>query len=290
MKENTLKDRIIAAGLNKNKYDYQLKRAKKDGKDIAPPSSSSPSIDGFCQVVQDYVHNIASEKELENKLIAEILAQEVTQMRSRCEQEEKEKAGILKLGVVRNAQFDKSQAQLQKLKASKKLLQQDKRRLQVRLATLKAAAEDYVSHKFAIDVLTSSDAEKFAALLKLAYDLIDKEVDNGDPRKLKSNQERYEEKETLKAVFCASYQNMGRCNKSGDKRGITRKINPRILCLALRLACSMSQTNYEQHRITSPYLPSWSTLVKYKMKVRNKVIYVQYTFLLLSLDLSAPYN
>ena len=76
----------------------------------------------------------------------------------------------------------------------------------------------------------------------------------------RSAQEQDEDKETLKAVFAATWENMGQRNSRGDKRGITRKINPRILALGLSIASSMSENRYEKLRLSSPYLPSWCSL------------------------------
>jgi hypothetical protein len=300
-----------AVGINKNQFEYQCRLAKKQQVVPVPTASSMPSpprvsgageegngnkstsssaakdtpndtpsagTDSYCQLVE----RVASENALENSLLVKILAEEVAHLRSEREKQDKVNAQLLKDGFQNNANAVKTANVLRQLRGQAKLLQQDIRRKDVRLGKLQAAAKDYVTDKFAIEVLNLSEKEKFAALMMLAHELIDKEVDNGDPNHLKSHQEREEEKATLKAVFCATYQNMGRCNKNGDKRGITSKINPRILALGLRLASSMSQNNYEKFKQTSPHLPSWSTLVKYKITVRKNICNI-YTYLLVSL-------
>lgn len=125
------------------------------------------------------------------------------------------------------------------------------------------------------------DKEKYQALMQLAYHMIDEDALKNVNR---SAQEQDEDKETLKAVFAATWENMGQRNSRGDKRGITRKINPRILALGLSIASSMSENRYEKLRLSSPYLPSWSTVCKYKKTVR---IYIIYYVMCLLIDISS---
>ena len=156
---------------------------------------------------------------------------------------------------------------ISELRRKVKTSNQKARRSRYTVQQLRKAAIAYSNNSIGIEISTLSEPEKWEALLKLAHERIDKEVDLCNEAKMMTEDERFEEKETLKAVFEAGYKNLGKFNKSGDKRGINTKYSPRLIHLALSLVSKISQSAYETLRLTRKDLPTYDFLYKYRKKV-----------------------
>jgi hypothetical protein len=154
---------------------------------------------------------------------------------------------------------------IRKLRNRVKSLKQTVRRRDATLAVIKLKVKAYREHNVGIDITDWDEAQKWEALMKLAYDSIEREVEATS--KKSSEEEKYETKETLKALFEADWRSCGQVNKAGDKRGVRGKIYPRVMHAAIDVAYGLKEAGYERLRRTSRWLPSWSTLVKYKRKV-----------------------
>lgn len=272
-----LKDAQELAGITKRQDEYQrnlllLKNSRieatagEEGERGDRLLNAGNNENSFYTYAEQIIKKIAGEEAQEKEFMCTILAEEVKEKRLKNEQQAELIHRLGKENVILNCNVSKKMDLNQELRSKNKGLKQQVRRDKARIEKLKTAASDYTRKQVGIDVTSLSEKQKFQALCKLAFEMIDKDkVSSGTN---KTAEELHEEKETLKAVFEATYQNMGRRNLSGDKRGITGKINPRILALGLSIASSMSQTAYEKLLVTSPHLPSWSTLAKYKKTVR----------------------
>ena len=109
---------------------------------------------------------------------------------------------LLKNGIKHDEQSNKQAAVMSQLRTQKKMLQQHKRRHEERLTKLKEAAKAYTTEKVGIDIVNMDDKERYQALMQLAYHMIDEDALKNLNR---SAQEQEEDKETLKAVFAATW-------------------------------------------------------------------------------------
>lgn len=162
---------------------------------------------------------------------------------------------------------EKKESVISDLRRKLKTSNQKARRSRYTVNQLRKAARTYSDNSIGIEISTLSESMKWEALLKLAHERIDNEIDLSVEANSMTDDERFEEKETLKAVFEAGYKNLGKFNKAGDKRGINTKYAPRLIHLALSLISQMSQSAYENLRLTRKDLPTYDFLYKYKKKV-----------------------
>ena len=153
------------------------------------------------------------------------------------------------------------------LAASKKLLQQQVRRKDAKLSRFDEA------RLFADEILEEPDVDdddkKHQAFIAYGLEQIEKELranknSKGEDLKTKDR----ESVELMKEQFLKHFENMGKFNKSGNKRGInTDAPTSRILYESYRRASVSGQHEYETQMRSQKWLPSWSTITNYQRKV-----------------------
>jgi hypothetical protein len=211
-----------------------------------------------------FMQQIQSEDEQSRRLYTQILEDKVVADRKLIAEQSQRIKILEKISLKTCAKKDSVIAELRHNNAIK---QQQTRRQKKSLASIKTQVKSYLSSKgknIGIDILSLSEAQKWAAMCALAKERIEKETEGARDM---TAEDRSEMKETLIELFEAANKNLGRFNKAGDKRGIQTQIRPRVLAAAQQLCSGMSAANYEKARLTHRNLPSYSTLKKYNAEV-----------------------
>jgi hypothetical protein len=164
--------------------------------------------------------------------------------------------------------YESQSSTIAELAASKRLLQQQVRRLDAKLSCRVKEAR-----LFADEILEEPDVDdddkKHQAFIAYGLEQIEKELranknSKGEDLKTKDR----ESVELMKEQFLKHFENMGKFNKSGNKRGInTDAPTSRILYESYRRASVSGQHEYETQMQSQKWLPSWSTITNYQRKV-----------------------
>jgi hypothetical protein len=163
--------------------------------------------------------------------------------------------------------YESQSSTIASLHANKKVLKQTIRRQDVKLSSFAEA------RLVADELLKAPDVDeedkRHHAFIAYGLEQIENELRANKNSKGKDLPTKDRESvELMKEEFVAHFSNMGKFNKSGNKRGInTDAPTSRILYESYRRASVSGQQDYEHQMKSQKWLPSWSTLKNYQRKV-----------------------
>ena len=206
---------------------------------------------------------LASENDDENNLYKLILENKIALDRIKIAKQDEVIKTLTKLN---QKQCDKKDLAIAQLRHINDMKQQKTRRMKHSLKSIKEKVKNYMTggNNIGIDIVSWTEAQKWAAMFELAKERIQKETDGMRDMTV---EDREEMKITLTELFEHAHKNLGKFNKSGDKRGIHTKIPPRVLAAAQQISAAMSSTSYEKARLLNRNLPAYSTIKKYSAQV-----------------------